>query len=148
MTAKLDFSSFHEINGSPETLLAFAEKIEKSKPWNMHITSFMEKEISVGGKPFSMTKQMTNLELQDWDLDDLSPESMKKLHEAAKILQTVEPTWDIKNYFQDPRIGRALEAVNGAQEKTQTSEASAKRFISSMMDVDKPALSAGIQFRR
>lgn len=112
--AKLQYTSFDEINADPATLLKFATTLKaefSAMPASTEFRTFAHHEVHMKGKPLSMTAQMVNLESRDQDMDEMKPEDMMALHKAGTILRQLEPTWDISSYQSDPRVANKLEEM-------------------------------------
>lgn len=152
-SARISYGSYDEINGSPEKLLDFAANVatdfEAQK--GTHIVTYLQKNISVGGEPFSMTKQISKLHGMDYDRDDLSDDQMRRLQKASSILKKIEPTWLLENGLEgDQRIIEELKTLDGLAAKADAKAELGERLTTKFMagnDRHGPGISMTIDNR-
>lgn len=130
--AKLQYKSLDEINGSPQSLLQFAQELktiyEARQPSGQSLHDFMQKEVSAGGKPLSASRQLMHLEQGDFDLDNFDVKDMTRLAEASKILEGMEPSWKIREWMPDRRITQKLDELNALQSTKDLAERACVTF--------------------
>lgn len=76
--AKLQYKSYDDINADPDKLLEFARTLKaefEATPGShvMGFQSFAQQNVSLGGQPLSMSRQMVHLEMKDQYLEDVTP---------------------------------------------------------------------------